>query len=145
MNRTWLRIQSRLHSFIYRITNGRFGSQFGAPVLLITTIGRKSAKPRTNPLYYLEDGPNWSVVASNAGSDQHPAWWLNLLANPVAHMQVKEKRYQVIGREATKEEKDRLWPGFLRLFSGYDTYQQMTGRAFPVVILEQKQDEPGMK
>lgn len=136
MNRTWLRIQSNIHRIIYQVTNGRIGSQFGAPALLITTIGRKSHQPRTNPLFYLEDGQHWIVVASNAGSDKHPAWWLNLQANSSAQIRIKDKQYKVTARAATKEEQDRLWPRLLNLFSGYADYQQMTGRDIPVVILE---------
>ncbi len=136
INRTWLRIQSNIHRIIYQVSNGRIGSQFGAPVLLITTIGRKSGQPRTNPLFYLEDGENWVVVASNAGSDNHPAWWLNLLANPSAQIQIEERHYQVTAYAVTKEEKDRLWPRLLNLFSGYDDYQQMTERVVPVTMLE---------
>lgn len=136
MNRTWLRIQSNIHRIIYQVTNGRIGSQFGAPAVLITTIGRKSGQPRTNPLFYLEDGENWVVVASNAGSDNDPAWWLNLQANPAAQLQIKESQHKVTAHAATKEEKARLWPQLLNLFSGYDDYQQMTDREIPVAILE---------
>lgn len=136
MNRSWLRIQSNIHRLLYQATNGRIGSQFGAPVLLITTVGRKSGQPRTNPLFYLEDGQNWAVVASNAGSDRHPAWWLNLQANPHATIQIDGSKYQVTARPATKEEQELLWPQLVHLFSGYDDYQRMTEREIPVVILE---------
>lgn len=136
MNRTWLYIRSNIHRIVYQVTNGRIGSHFGAPTLLITTIGRKSGQPRTNPLFYLEDGQNWVVVASNAGSDKHPAWWLNLQSNPSAQIQIRENQYKATAHTATKEEKDRLWPQLLKLFSNYDDYQQMTEREIPVVILE---------
>lgn len=136
MNRTWLSIQSNMHKIIYQVTNGRIGSQFGAPALLITTIGRKSGRPRTNPLFYLEDGQNWVVVASNAGSDNDPAWWLNLQANPSAQIQIKDQQHKITARAATKEEKAHLWPQLLNLFAGYADYQKMTNREIAVVLLQ---------
>ncbi len=131
MNRTWLRIQSNIHRILYQLTNGRIGSEFGAPALLITTIGRKSDQLRTNPLFYLEDGQNWVVVASNAGSDNAPA----LKANPEAKIQVKDNQHRVTARAVTKAEKVRLWPQLLDLFSGYADYQQMTAREIPIILL----------
>lgn len=64
-------------------------------------LGRKSQQSRTTPLLYLKDGDRWIVVASNAGDDRHPAWWLNLKANPVAQIQIGRVVNQVRGREAT--------------------------------------------
>jgi F420H(2)-dependent quinone reductase len=136
MNRTWLRIQSNIHRIVYQISGGRVGSYFGAPTLLLTTIGRKSGLPRTTPLFYLEDGQKWAVVASNAGSDQDPAWWLNLQSNPSAQVQIREKQFEVEAYIAQPEVKDRLWSKFVDLFSGYETHQSATERNMPVVILE---------
>ena len=128
IKRLILKTQSKLHRNIYQFSNGKLGAHFGAPTLLITTKGRKSGQPRTNPLFYLQEEESWVVVASNAGSDLEPAWWLNLQAHPQAEVQVGEKKYKVSAWEATDEEYGRLWPQLLEMFAGYADYQKQTRR-----------------
>ncbi len=83
------RFATRLHSSVYRATGGKVGGRLlGSPVLLLTTTGRKSGRPRTIPLLYLRDGENLVVVASNGGTAGDPAWWLNLMADPEANVEV---------------------------------------------------------
>jgi deazaflavin-dependent oxidoreductase (nitroreductase family) len=87
-------------------------------------------------LLYFEDGANWVVVASNAGDDRHPSWWVNLKTTPVATIQVKHRVNRVRARGATEEEKTRLWPLFVKMYASYEEYQRRTRREIPVVILE---------
>ena len=61
----------------------------GVPILLLTTTGRKSGQPRTTPLIHARDGDDYLVVASMGGAPQHPQWYLNLVANPSAQIQVR--------------------------------------------------------
>jgi deazaflavin-dependent oxidoreductase (nitroreductase family) len=124
-----------------RRTRGRFAGRnlFFGPrqrVLALTTIGRKSGRPRTTPVGYLRDGDNFAVVASNSGLDRPPAWWMNLQVNPEAEINVAGERVYVRGREATSEEQERLWLRFLDQFPSFDEYQQFTTRRIPVVLLE---------
>jgi deazaflavin-dependent oxidoreductase (nitroreductase family) len=124
-----------------RRTRGRFAGRnlFFGPrqrVLALTTIGRKSGRPRTTPVGYLRDGDNFAVVASNSGLDRPPAWWMNLQVNPEAEINVAGERVYVRGREATSEEQARLWRRFLDQFPSFDEYQQFTTRRIPVVLLE---------
>lgn len=109
--------------------------------MLLTTVGRKSGKSRTIPLLYLAEDSHWAIVASNGGDDRHPAWWLNLKANPAATIQVRRTLKQVRAREASEREQSVLWPRFVKMHSGYQTYQQRTKRKIPVVILEPETDE----
>lgn len=136
MKRRILQVQSKMHRNIYQLSNGRLGAHFGAPTLLITTMGRKSGQPRTNPLFYLQDGVSWVVVASNAGSDLEPSWWLNLQAFPQAEIQIGGTKYYVSARTATAEEYGRLWTKLVAMFAGYADYQNQTTRKITVVILE---------
>ena len=137
INHRWLiRIMSVVHRALYQASGGLIGGSVGAPVLLLTTIGRSSGQPRTTPLLFLQDGSNWVVVASNAGDDRDPAWWINLKANPVATTQVKRAVKRVRAREATAEERARLWPRLVGMYASYEDYQQRTRREIPVVILE---------
>ena len=111
------------------------GRVSGAPVLLLTTTGRKSGKRRTTPLLYLRDGETIVIVASNGGRDVHPAWWLNLQTNPEADVQLGKARSPLIASNAAAEERARLWPLLVEMYPGYGDYQKRTKRQIPVVIL----------
>ena len=132
-----IRLFSLIHQVVYRLSGGRIGSQIvGAPVLLLTSKGRKSGKTRTTPLLYLDEGRNWIMAGSNAGDDWNPAWWLNLKAQPEATVQIGDTLMRVRAREASEEEKNLLWPRFVDMYADYEVYQQRTTRKIPVVILE---------
>lgn len=130
------RIGSALNRWAYRASNGRFaGSYRGVPILLLTTTGRKSNKPRTWPLLYFRNQGRYILIASNGGADYHPAWLLNLREHPHAVIKIARNRVNVIAEEATGEERERLWQGATRAYSGYVRYQSRTSREIPVVVL----------
>ncbi|TMK42339.1 MAG: nitroreductase family deazaflavin-dependent oxidoreductase [Actinobacteria bacterium] len=121
---------------LYRLTGGRLGGKVsGAPVLLLDHVGRKSGKSRTTPVLYLEDGSDLVVVGSRGGSDDPPSWWLNLKANPATTIQVGSRRLDVVARQASGEEKQRLWPRLVEMYSDYAVYARRTEREIPVIIL----------
>jgi deazaflavin-dependent oxidoreductase (nitroreductase family) len=121
---------------LYRLSGGRLGGKVsGAPVLLLDHIGRKSGRRRTTPVLYMPDGDDLIIVASRAGSDSDPAWWLNLKANPETTVQVGSQRRRVLARQATPEEKRRLWPRLVDAYSDYAVYQRRTVREIPVIVL----------
>jgi deazaflavin-dependent oxidoreductase (nitroreductase family) len=134
--KTMMRMISGTHEFWYRLSGGLIGGRVGGlPILLLTTTGRKSGKKRTMPLVYLQDGDDIVIIASNGGSDRHPAWWLNLKDKPEAEVQVGRDAKSVTAEKATGEERDRLWRQVVEMYKGYDEYRQMTEREIPVVIL----------
>ncbi len=135
-NRALIRFISVVHRELYRASRGLVGGHTGGPVLLLTTLGRKSGRSRTTPLLYVQESTNWIVVGSNGGDDRHPAWWLNLKADANATIQVKGKVERVRAREATEEERVALWPRFVEIYSSYETYRSRTSRQIPVVILQ---------
>jgi len=127
---------SAIHEFWYRLSGGLIGGRFGRiRMLLLTTTGRKSGRPRTTPLLYLEDGGNLVVIASNGGHPNHPAWWLNLMSDPHATVQVGRERRAVTAEEAEGEERERLWRAVVDVNRGYEGYQRSTSRRIPVVLL----------
>ena len=127
---------TRVHLAVHRLTGGRVGgSTLGTPVLFLTTTGRKSGQPRTIPLNYFRAGDAFVVIASNAGQAAHPAWYLNLLADPRATIQVGRARRRVVARAADAEEKRRLWPRVVQMSRLYDAYRRRTPRDIPVVLL----------
>ena len=137
-NFRWLlALVTRIHRAIYRLSAGRIGGRLsGMPMLLLTTRGRRSGRERTLPLLYVADEKGWVVVASNAGDDRHPAWWLNLRARAEARVQVGRERSVVRGRRATPEEEARLWPRLVAAYGPYARYRERARREIPVVILE---------
>jgi deazaflavin-dependent oxidoreductase (nitroreductase family) len=131
-----LKLFSRIHVFLYGLSGGRIGGKFkAAPVLLLTTTGRKSGKRRTTPLLYGEDAGRYVVVASVGGAPKHPAWYLNLRDNANATIQVGGRTLGVRAETATPEERARLWPLMTGIYAPYDDYQAKTSREIPIVIL----------
>jgi deazaflavin-dependent oxidoreductase (nitroreductase family) len=125
-----------LHRFLYRLSGGRIGGRiWGLRIVLLTTTGRKSGKPRTVPLCSLRDGEDTVVIASYGGLDQPPAWWLNLEANPRAELLSGRERRTVTARNAAPDERARLWAEVTSRAPGYLEYERRTEREIPVVIL----------
>ena len=138
MGNLGFRITGRIHNVLYRLSGGKVGGKLrNAPVLLLTTTGRKSGQPRTNPLLYTGAGNNaYMVIASKGGADKHPFWYLNLQANPLAEVTIGRETRQVRARDAEGEERERLWRALADLNPGYDKYAKKTSRRIPVVVLE---------
>ncbi len=130
------KVATTLHSAVFRRTNGRFGGTLaGGPVLLLITTGRKTGQRRTTPLLYLRDGDDYVIVASNGGTPKDPTWCLNLEANPESKIEVGERTIPVRAERASPEEKARLWPSLVEMYSGYASYQRTTDRDIPVIVL----------
>jgi deazaflavin-dependent oxidoreductase (nitroreductase family) len=131
------RVVPRLHARLYRRLGGRFvGRWFGGPVAVLETVGRRSGKPRATPVIYAWDGEDVIVVASNAGNERMPAWWLNLRANPDAEIVIGGERLRVRARETHGEERERRRAVFERVYPKLDDYGEFTDREFPVIVLE---------
>jgi deazaflavin-dependent oxidoreductase (nitroreductase family) len=131
------RIFGGMHSAVYRRTGGKIGGKLGkVPVLLLTTTGRKSGQPRTQPLSYTRAGDGYAVIASKGGAAQHPLWYLNLQASPLAEVTVGRETRKVRARDAQGEERERLWRALADLYPGYDKYANKTNRQIPVVVLD---------
>lgn len=134
-----LRFGTGVHALVYRLSGGRFGSSMGAktPVLLLNTIGRKSGTLRTTPLVYLADGNRLVVVGSGGTATRHPAWVLNLLAEPSVQVQAGERRFEARARIAEGDERARLWQGLVAMFGRFEEMQaQQQPRELPVIVLE---------
>lgn len=135
-----------LHKALRRVSGGRIGTsevrgdRIGT--LFLHTVGRRSGQPRVNGLFYLNDGSNLVVVGSNAGSDQDPAWWLNLRERPDAHVEIRGRRRPVHARTATAAEAATLWPRLDAANPDFATYRANVRRSIPVVILEPGAETP---
>jgi F420H(2)-dependent quinone reductase len=134
---TGLRWMGRLNVPLYRLSGGRLmGKVNEAPVLLLTTTGRKSGQQRTAPVVYLADDESYVVIGSNAGHSRTPAWSLNLKATPEAEVEVGRRRVPVRARVAEGEERADLWRRHNEQYSGFDEYEARTDRDIALFVLE---------
>ena len=130
------KIFQRANVFVYKASGAKLGgSMKGAPILLVTVRGRKSGKPHTLPLLYLQDGNDCVLVASKGGWPAHPLWYLNMQANPDVTVQIGREQRAMTARTANQEERTRLWPRLVAMYPDYANYQSWTDRQIPVVIL----------
>jgi deazaflavin-dependent oxidoreductase (nitroreductase family) len=131
-----LRLGSGAHTGVYRATGGKlFGRMGKSPILLLNTVGRKTGRKRTSPLLYVMDGEDFVIIASKGGAAAHPAWYLNLRANPEATVEIGDREVQVEAEVADPEEKARLWQKMVEMYPAYDDYQRKTEREIPLLIL----------
>jgi F420H(2)-dependent quinone reductase len=132
-----LRAFGKLNVPIYRLTRGRLMNKVGrAPVMLLTSTGRRSGQPRTAPVLYLADGERLIVVSSNGGNNHAPAWSYNLKANPDADVEIRGDRRRVRARVAEGEERVDLWQKVNQQYAGFADYDETTSREIAVFVLE---------
>lgn len=135
---------SRLDRRLQRATDGRWTvlGRAHLPQLVLTTRGRRTGEPREVVLLHAVDGDSWVVLASNWGQAHHPAWALNLLADPHARVTVRGRTTRVVARVAAPDEADRLLPRLRELWPGYEAYEQRAGRDLYLFVLHPADDEP---
>ncbi len=126
------------HVALYRATRGRIGSSMmGGKVLLLTTTGHKSGKRRTVPVMQFDDGGRRFVVASAAGSPEHPAWFKNLQKQPEVTVETRGERYQARAEVVGGDERPRLWQKITAAAPNFAEYEKKAGgREIPVVELK---------
>ena len=125
-----------LHPLVIRLSGGRVGGRIaGMPVLVVTTTGRKTGKPRATPLTAVEADGHTYVIASKGGDERHPAWYLNLVAQPKVLVERDGRSQPMVARVLSSEERAAVWPLVTRTYKGYAGYQRRTDREIPVVEL----------
>jgi deazaflavin-dependent oxidoreductase (nitroreductase family) len=135
-----MKTMNAVHRGVLKISGGKIGWHVSdMPALELTTIGRKSGQPRsvllTSPI---QEGTTLVVVASRGGDDNHPAWFLNLSANPEVQVAYQgQPARPMVARVATAEERARLWPLVVADHKNYAGYQTKTTREIPLVLLEE--------
>lgn len=121
----------------YVETGGEVGHLWnGVPTLVLTTTGRTTGVPRSSAMIYGQDGDAYVVIASQGGAPTHPAWYLNLTAEPAVTVQVGPDRFPARARTADGDERVRLWSLMTSVWPSFDVYQSRTDRVIPVVVLE---------
>ena len=122
---------------LYEATDGvKAWDLRGVPVVILTTRGRKTGALRKSPLMRVTDGERYAVVASKGGADEHPVWYLNLLADPDVTLQDKAVKRRYRARTAEGAEREQWWARATAVWPDYDNYQRKTDRQIPLVVLE---------
>ncbi len=145
---TWLikHVVSPLQMRLFILTNGRVSLTGTAPVLLLTTTGRKSGKPRTVPLFYLADGQGLIVCNVRPPSERPNPWPMNMRANPHGRVSLGRNAFDVEGRAATSAEVETYWPGLVRIWPAYATFFKETGqRSIFVLVPTNQRSRPEAK
>jgi len=120
----------------FRANSGKVGGQFeGAPLLLLHSTGAKSGQPRVSPVMYQAVGGDFAVFASKAGAPTNPDWYHNLLAHPLATVEVGTDTVEVTARVAEAPERELIWEKQKNDYPGFGDYERKTTRKIPVVIL----------
>lgn len=120
----------------FRTNKGRMGGMFaGRALVLITTLGAKSGKPRINPLVYADGGDRIVVAASNSGLDRHPAWYFNVKANPELTVEQGAETYRAVASELTGPERDEWYARLVEADPAFASYETRTSRRIPVFQL----------
>ena len=112
-----------------------YGDHGMVPSLLLTSTGCKSGEQMMVPLIYGEADGNYVVVASSGGSDNNPAWYLNLSNNPIVNVQVLAEKFTATARTASADEREKLWRMMSQVYPTYDELQTKTERQIPVIVL----------
>ncbi|MEW5992543.1 MAG: nitroreductase/quinone reductase family protein [Chloroflexota bacterium] len=138
--RWFIRAAWLAHRGLYRISGGRRGLSASTAdrwgTLTLTTVGRRSGRPRMAILGYFVDGPNLVTTAMNGWADPEPKWWLNLQAQPEATVDLGHGPIAVTARAATGEERSRLWARWRHYDKALDGYAARRSRETQVVVLE---------
>ncbi len=142
LGRFTVQCMTGINNVVYRLSAGRVAGHVpsGAPICLLTTVGRRTGRRRTVPLLYLQHGDDLVVVASRGGMSTHPAWYLNVLADPEVTVETGATNRRARARRANADETARVWPALVAAYEHFDAYQQRTDRAIPVVILSPVRD-----
>jgi deazaflavin-dependent oxidoreductase (nitroreductase family) len=140
---SWMfaRTLHRIDKPVYRLTGGRhtFANLIsGLPVVMLTTTGARSGAQRTVPVLGLPTTDGLAVIASNFGQRSHPAWYYNLRANPEGHVTVDGATRRFRAREATGEERARIWAVGLKVYPGWSQYEvRASNRDIAVFVLDE--------
>ena len=127
-----------VHRFLFRLSGGRvLGRLEGTGVLILVTKGRKSDEPRSSPLLYFrfEESDDLIVVASNYGRDRHPAWYLNIAADPNISVETSGERFAAGAHIVQGQERAALYDKVVAANPRFATYRASTHRQIPVVAL----------
>jgi deazaflavin-dependent oxidoreductase (nitroreductase family) len=131
------RFDRLVHPLLYRLTAGRgpLGHIFGADMLLLTTVGRRSGRPRTVALFGFASDAGWIVIGSSGGRGTIPAWYRNLVADPSVRVQVGDTAVAATAVELSGPAYEAAFELAAAAYPGYRVYRRRATHHIPVVRL----------
>jgi len=136
MRNALIKLFVNLHTFFYKLTGGRFGSEMGEyKILLLTTRGRKSGLEFTTPLGYFDHEDGYLIIASNGGNSNHPSWYFNLKNDPQVNIQIKDQVRTARAEILNDNTRAPVWKRIVAEAPQYGDYEGRTDRLIPVVWL----------
>ena len=136
MRKTFIKLFIRLHTFFYKLTGGKFGSEMGKnKILLLSTTGRKSGREFTTPLGYFDHEDGYLIIASNGGQAKHPDWYFNVKNDPQVSLQIKDQTFNAKAQILNGETRTPVWKRIVAEAPQYGEYEGRTDRQIPVVWL----------
>jgi deazaflavin-dependent oxidoreductase (nitroreductase family) len=126
------------HVGLYRLLRGRL---VGRNTLILTTVGRRSGRKRSTPLFFVHDGADYVVIASNGGEDRYPGWWHNIRSNPDIEIEVGARTIACRAEKAKDDDVPRLWGKLTAVHRGYAKYRERTRRELTILRLRPRLDE----
>lgn len=131
----------RVHKVLYKLSGGRYGARMGwIDVALVTCTGRKTAKQRTVPIACYPYKDSVAVSASNSGMESHPAWYLNMQANPRVTVQLGKERFEAMAEEVPSEGREALWATVVKINKHQGEYLETVQREIPLLWFCRLQD-----
>jgi F420H(2)-dependent quinone reductase len=117
----------------YRADGG--ASMGDRPLVLLTTVGRKTGRPRTTPMMFVRDGERIFVIASNAGAPKDPQWYRNLIADPLVTVELPGENFKARATPLDGADYDRTWAMIKERYPFFAEHDERAGRRIPVVEL----------
>lgn len=106
------------------------------PIIVLTTKGAKTGALRKTALMRVEHDGSYAVVASKGGAPDNPAWYFNIVAEPLVELQDGEVKRDCRAREAQGTEREEWWARAVEAWPDYANYQLKTERVIPLFVLE---------
>jgi F420H(2)-dependent quinone reductase len=124
----------RVHKLLYKASGGRLGARMGwIDVALVETVGRKSGKLRTVPIACYPYRDSVAVSASNSGLETHPAWYLNMQANPRVTVTLGREKFEAVAEDVPTVEREALWAAVVKINRHQGEYLDKVTREIPLV------------
>jgi len=107
-------------------------------LVLLTTTGRRTGRPRTSPMMFHREGDRVLVIASGAGAPRHPEWYLNLVVHSEVTIEMGDESggpRQVVARVLEGAEREPVWEMLKVTYPFFADHERKTTRTIPVVEL----------
>lgn len=122
---------------LFRLSRGRWVSTGRplAPMILLTSVGRRSGRERTTPVFALHDDDRVVICNVRPRGERPNPWPGNLDACVRALVDCGSGPSPYTARRATDDELRRYWPLLARMWPAYATHYAATGER-SVFVLE---------